>query len=95
MSLDVYMIGDVTDDHLIGRMAQGNLQALDLFYDRYAADIYQLAQKLVGSQTKAEAILEETFWQAWCQADEMATSQASATTWLYRTARQLALTLVN
>lgn len=89
------MIEDVTDDHLIVRVAQRDEKALEILYERYSVDIYRLAQILLGSQAKAETVLEETFWQTWCCAEDIVLEKMNVMTWLYKTTRHLAKKLLD
>lgn len=85
------MVRDVTDDQLIRAIALRDEQALAMLYERYATDIFRVARLLLAEQAAAEGVLEETFWQVWCRAAEVTHGKTAVSTWLYQTARQLAM----
>ena len=80
-----------TDDELVGRMRSGDADALSLLYDRWAQLIHPFALHLLVDRQEAEEVVEETFWQAWRQADRFDASRSDVASWLFMIARSKAL----
>ena len=76
---------------LVRRMAAGDQDALGELYDRCSSLVYSIAHHVVGRDDDAEEVVEETFWQAWRQADRYEGGRASVSTWLGMMARSRAL----
>ena len=83
--------GQLTDEILITRAAQGDVAALEILYDRYAAMVLGIALKILDDRVLAENLLHETFWQVWQTASIYRPESGSFTSWLFRIARQLAM----
>ena len=83
--------GQITDEILITRIAQGDVPALEILYDRYAPTVLGITLKIIGDHTLAENLLQETFWQVWQRASMYRPESGSFTGWLFRMARQLAV----
>ena len=82
--------GQLTDEILITRTAQGDAAALGILYDRYAATVLGITLKITEDRALAENLLEETFWQVWQSASTYASEHGSFTGWLFKIARLLA-----
>ena len=83
--------GQLTDEILITRTAQGDVAALEVLYDRYAPTVLGIALRIIGDRAVAENLLQETFWQVWQSASMYRPESGSFTGWLFRMARQLAM----
>lgn len=83
--------GQLTDEILITRTAQGDTAALEILYDRYAPTVLGIALKIIEDRALAEKLLQETFWQVWQRTSMYGPENGSFTGWLYRMARQLAM----
>jgi RNA polymerase sigma-70 factor (ECF subfamily) len=81
----------LSDEILITRVARGEPAALETLYDRYAATILGICLKIIGDQTEAEGVLQETFWQIWQSATTYEAQRGSFEGWLFRIARTLAI----
>jgi RNA polymerase sigma-70 factor (ECF subfamily) len=79
------------DRALVRRMQAGDQRALSEFYDRWFPVVNCLVSRMVKSATDVEDVVEETFWQAWRQADRFAEDRGSVQTWLLTIARSRAL----
>ena len=79
------------DGALVRRMRAGDQRALSEFYDRWFPVVNCLVSRMVKSATDVEDVVEETFWQAWRQADRFAEDRGSVQTWLLTIARSRAL----
>jgi RNA polymerase sigma-70 factor (ECF subfamily) len=84
-------VGQLSDETLLTRIVQGDVTALDILYDRYAPMILGIALKITGDQPLAEEVLKETFWQVWQSAPTYPSQSGRFTSWLFRTARRLAM----
>ena len=80
----------LSDEVLIARVAQGDKTALEILYDRYAPTVLGICLKVIGNHTRAEAVLQETFWQVWQGAISYQPQRGPFTGWLFRIARERA-----
>jgi len=83
--------GQLTDEILITRTAQGDVAALEILYDRYAPTVLGIALRIIDDHALAENLLQETFWQVWQSASIYRPESGSFTGWLFRMARKLAM----
>jgi RNA polymerase sigma-70 factor (ECF subfamily) len=83
--------GQLTDETLAARIAQGDVSALETLYERYAAMVMGITLKVTGDRGLAEMVLQETFWQVWKSASAYQPQSGPFSGWLFRTARQIAL----
>jgi RNA polymerase sigma-70 factor (ECF subfamily) len=79
-----------TDASLLGRMAQGDPQALAVFYARHARPVFSLALAMLGDQTRAGDLTYEVFLLVWRSAG-VSPPGASARAWVLRLTRNLAI----
>jgi len=79
------------DAALIRRMAGGDEQALGIFYDRWNSLVHAVALRILRQSDDVEDVVEETFWQAWRQANRYLATRGSVQTWLLTIARSRAL----
>jgi RNA polymerase sigma-70 factor, ECF subfamily len=83
--------GQLTDETLAARIAQGDVSALETLYERYAAIVMGITLKVTGDRELSETVLQETFWQVWKSASVYQPQSGSFTGWLFRMARQIAI----
>jgi RNA polymerase sigma-70 factor (ECF subfamily) len=83
-------IGDI-DIKLVRRMRAGDENALGEFYDRWFPIVNCLATRMLRAPADAEDVVEETFWQAWRQADRFEPERGTVQTWLLTMARSRVL----
>lgn len=76
---------------LLRRLANRRPEALSELYDRFSPLLLAVARRILGSSSDAEEILQETFLQAWNQADRYDSGRSSVSTWLVLIARSRAL----
>jgi RNA polymerase sigma factor (sigma-70 family) len=67
---------------VLDRVAAGELNALELLYDRYRTMAYSIALRITGEATLAEDVVQDAFLGAWRNAGRYAESRASVKTWL-------------
>src|SRR4029077_5042123 len=83
--------GGGADPRLVRRMKAGDEGALGEFYDRWFPVVNCLATRMLKSPTDIEDAVEETFWQAWRQADRFDPERGTVQTWLLTMARSRVL----
>lgn len=81
---------EFSDADLVEAMSQRDEGALGILYDRWSALVYSVAAAIVGPED-AEEVLEDTFWQAWRQAEQYRKTRGKVSTWLTMIARSRAL----
>ena len=75
-------VNDPPEVTLVGRIAQGDSEALSELYDRFSGMLLGLATKVLGDPADAEEVLQEVFIQVWKQADRYQRGRSSVSTWL-------------
>jgi RNA polymerase sigma-70 factor (ECF subfamily) len=80
-----------SDLSLVERMQAGDEQALSVFYGRWFPVVSALVSRILKSADDVEDVVEETFWQAWRQANRFAADRGSVQTWVLTIARSRAL----
>ncbi len=70
------------DKHLIRQIANGNREAFAELFDRLAPKVLGVLVQLLRQRSLAEEALQETFLQAWLQADRYRPEQGSPCQWL-------------
>lgn len=76
---------------VVRRLASGDAEALGALYDRFAPMLLAVARRILGAGGEAEEVLQETFLQAWNQAERYDPARSSVSTWLVLIARSRAL----
>lgn len=79
------------DVKLVLRMQAGEEPALGEFYDRWFPIVSGLVSRMLKSVGDVEDVVEETFWQAWRQAQRYTPERGSVQTWLLTIARTRSL----
>lgn len=79
------------DGELLDRMRIQDAGALTLLYDRWAPLLHPFVLHLLGDAAAAEDVVEETFWQAWQQANRYDAERGEVSTWLFTIGRGRAL----
>ena len=51
----------MTDEQLVRRMQQGDMQAFDELYERYKNDAYRIACLITGNRADGEDLTQEAF----------------------------------
>ena len=83
----------VSDEELVGWVAQGNERALSELYDRYSRPVYATGIRLLGDAYLAEELVQDAFTNVWRGAASFDPRRASFATWLYRITRNRAVDL--
>jgi len=79
------------DVELVVASAGGDRHALAQLYDRYAALLLGVAQRILGSPREAEDLVHDVFLEAWKQAGQYDPARGSVRTWLLMRLRSRAL----
>jgi len=79
----------IEDAALVRRVARGDALALGLIFDRHASQVRSLARRILGSDTDADDVVQETFLRLWRNAAGFEAERASLATFLSVVARNL------
>jgi RNA polymerase sigma-70 factor (ECF subfamily) len=82
-------------NHLIKRLKEKDQSAMAEFYDMYANAIYGVILRIVKKQHLAEEVLQDTYLKVWRNIDKYDSNVSNIYTWMYRIARNSALTTLN
>ncbi|MGH9358337.1 MAG: sigma-70 family RNA polymerase sigma factor [Terriglobia bacterium] len=77
----------VTDLELIRRITAGDESALASLYDRYSGIVYSVALRVLQDSGAAEEVLQDIFYQLWCNAANFDASRGTLGAWLLVSAR--------
>jgi RNA polymerase sigma-70 factor (ECF subfamily) len=78
---------EMTDGELIERIGQGDRQAFEDLYARYARPVFGLALRRLGDHGRAEDAVQETFTSVWRSASSYRPERGPGAPWLYAVAR--------
>lgn len=70
------------DRAVLGRVAAGDLAALEELYDRYKTMAYSIAYHITSDASLAEDVVQDTFLGAWRNAARYVEGRGSVKTWL-------------
>jgi RNA polymerase sigma-70 factor (ECF subfamily) len=73
---------DEADRAALLRIADGELAALEVLYDRYKTMAYSIAYRITNDATLAEDVVQDAFLGAWRNAARYLEGRASVKTWL-------------
>lgn len=82
LSLRVPTVADDADRAVLGRIATGELHALEELYDRYKTMAYSIAYRITDDAALAEDVVQEAFLGAWRNASRYLEGKGSVKTWL-------------
>lgn len=80
-----------TDLSLLQRIVARDEGAVAELYDRHSRLVFSVIRRILGSQSDAEDVLQETFVRVWSRADSYDAALGSPATWLTRIARNRAV----
>src|SRR6187397_2465221 len=78
---------ECTDGELITRSAEGDRNAFEVLYRRYARSVFGLALRRLGDRGRAEDAVQETFASIWRAARTYKPERGPGGPWLYAVAR--------
>ena len=81
-ALRVTTVADDADRAVLGRIADGQLHALDELYERYKTMAYSIAYRITSDATLAEDVVQEAFLGVWRNAAKYIEGRGSVKTWL-------------
>lgn len=73
---------EVTDEELLTRIRDRDLDALGALYDRYAGQAFGLAQRMLRNRETAEEVTQDAFMSVWRQAETYRPSVGKVRPWL-------------
>ncbi len=82
LTLRVATVADDADRSCLGRIAAGELHALDELYERYKTMAYSIAYRITNDATLAEDVVQDAFLGAWRNAARYVAGRGSVKTWL-------------
>jgi RNA polymerase sigma-70 factor (ECF subfamily) len=80
-------VQDCSDGELIRRTADGDRNAFETLYRRYARPVFGLALRRLGDRGRAEDAVQETFASIWRAARSYRPERGPGAPWLYAVAR--------
>ena len=78
---------DPDDGELLTRTGEGDRDAFEVLYQRYARSVFGLALRRLGDRDRAEEAVQETFSSVWRSAYTYDRDRGAGSTWLYAVAR--------
>ena len=81
---------DTSDEVLLGLIAKGDKDAMQLLYARHNVRVFRFLMRFVGREVTAEDLVSEVFFEAWRHADRFE-ARSQVLTWLLAIARHKAL----
>ena len=82
LPLRVASVADDADRAVLGRIAEGELGALDDLYERYKTMAYSIAYRITNDASLAEDVVQDAFLGAWRNAARYVEARGSVKTWL-------------
>jgi RNA polymerase sigma-70 factor, ECF subfamily len=78
---------EASDAELIQRIGEGDRDAFESLYDRYARPVYGFALRRLRDRSQAEDVAQETFASVWRSASSFKPDRGPGAAWLYAVAR--------
>ena len=75
------------DAELLTRTGEGDREAFEVLYARYARPVFGLALRRLGDRDRAEEAMQEAFASVWRSAHTFRPDRGGGGTWLYAVAR--------
>ena len=76
---------------LVARIARGDRQAFERFYDSHASLAFGLIRRVLRDRESAEEVLQEVFWQVWQDAAGFDPARGTPEAWLIMRAKTRAI----
>ena len=83
----VLVNGEPMDADLLARISEGDEDAFEILYGRYARPVLGLALRRLGDRGRAEEAQQEAFVSVWRSASTYRPERGQAAAWLYAVAR--------
>jgi RNA polymerase sigma-70 factor (ECF subfamily) len=84
---------DISDTDLLQKIATGNQQALQQFYQRFSGVVYQFSMRTVANAADAAEVLNEVMMEVWRRADTYQ-GNSLVRTWLLSITRNKSVDLL-
>jgi RNA polymerase sigma-70 factor, ECF subfamily len=81
----------VTQDELLGRIAQGDRQAFSQLYDQIAPRVLGLIRRLLRDYAQSEEVAQEVFLEIWQNATRYDSNKGGASSWIMTMAHRRAV----
>ncbi len=78
---------DFSDEELMARIFQRDMQAFEAIYHRYNSMVYSTALRIIGDANLAEDITQEIFLRIWRHPDRYVASRGRFLSWLISVSR--------
>ncbi|MCB0643726.1 MAG: sigma-70 family RNA polymerase sigma factor [Phaeodactylibacter sp.] len=75
------------EQQLVQELQNGNQQAVAWLYDKYAAVLYGVALRIVGTEAEAEDVVQEAFIKIWKHIGSYAPDKGTFFTWILNITR--------
>lgn len=82
------------DARLLRLVALQSREAFEMLYDRYAGQVYGLAQRILEDRAASEDVTQEAFLRLWRHAEHFDAQRGSARSWLLTIAHRMAIDLL-
>lgn len=79
------------DARLLRLVALQSRDAFELLYDRYAGQVYGVAQRILEDRTASEDVTQEAFLRLWRHAEQFDAERGNARSWLLTIAHRMAI----
>jgi len=87
MTLDTH----ADDARLLRLVALQSRDAFELLYDRYAGQVYGVAQRILEDRTTSEDVTQEAFVRLWQRAEKFDAERGNVRSWLLTIAHRMAI----
>src|ERR1700694_1597138 len=77
----------LADPDLVAQLAAGSQEALAELYDRYGRLAYSVALRVLGDPGRAEAAVQDAFFEIWHHAASFGVRRGALRTWLLTSVR--------
>jgi RNA polymerase sigma factor (sigma-70 family) len=81
----------LSEEELVNALRHREKIAMEALYDMYSASLYGVIFRIVGEETLAEDILQETFVKIWHSFSSYSTEKGRLFTWMVNIARNLSI----
>jgi RNA polymerase sigma-70 factor, ECF subfamily len=82
---------DLSDGELVQRMSDGDVDALEVLYNRYARAVFSFAVRILRDGRIAEEVLQEAFMRSWQQSSRFELNRGNFASWLLSITHNLAI----
>jgi RNA polymerase sigma-70 factor, ECF subfamily len=84
-------LSELSDTQLAAALGAGEVDAMDVLYQRYGGPAFSLAVRILGDRARAEDVVQEAFVRVWRRVGSFAADRGSLRTWLLTVVRNCAI----